>query len=121
VPPEQTSGYPSWGAAPALPPPPCAEQPGQASLVIASPVMSGANATITVTLNGPAPVGGAAVSLTGSGPAFSAPASCTVPAGAIAQTCSGTAGTVTSSQQVAISAAYGNLSLSATVTVLPNQ
>jgi hypothetical protein len=121
VPPEQTSGYPSWGAAPALPPPPCAEQPGQASLVIASPVMSGANATITVTLNGPAPVGGAAVSLTGSGPAFSAPASCTVPAGAIAQTCPGTAGTVTSSQQVAISAAYGNLSLSATVTVLPNQ
>jgi hypothetical protein len=119
VPPSQTSGYPSWGPDPVLPVHPCTEMPALAGVAIASPVTSGANAAITVTLNLPAPSGGAAVSLTGGGSAFSVPPTCTVPTGLSSQTCSGTAGIVTSSTQVTINAAYNNSTQSASVTVVP--
>jgi len=119
VPPAQTSGYPSWGLNPALPLAPCAEMPALAGLAIASPVTSRSSATITVTLNGPAPSGGAVVSLAGGSSVFSVPSTCTVLAGAVSQSCSGTGGTVTSSTTVTINATYNNSSQSATVTVVP--
>ena len=115
--PTQTSGYPAWGA-PVFPAPPCTELPALSGLAITSPVASGANAAITVTLSGSAPSGGAAVTLSG-GAAFSTPATCTVPAGASSQVCSGTAGIVTRSTQATVTATYNNSSQSATVTVTP--
>ena len=75
--------------------------------------------TGTVTLNGPAPSGGALVSLSSNNPAASVPANgMTIPAGATSATFAISTSAVATSTPVTISASYGGGSVSATLTVL---
>ena len=82
-------------------------------------VQGGANASATVTLSGPAPAGGAVVSLTSSNPAaVTVPASLTVPAGATSAATSAVATSAVSSTTTSvISATYGGVTRTATMTV----
>ena len=92
------------------------------SSMLVSPysVTGGANAQGTAFLTGPAPVGGAVVTLSSSNRAAAAvPASVTVPAGATSATFPITTSTVTTSTAVVISGNYTRLA-SATLTVLPS-
>jgi hypothetical protein len=74
----------------------------------------------TVTLNGPAPAGGAAVTLTSGDPAVAAvPATVTVAAGATSATFKITTTAVTSNTVVSITATYGGGSKAANLTVTP--
>jgi plastocyanin len=76
------------------------------------------NSTGTVTLNGPAPAGGAQVALSSSNPSVaSVPASVTVPAGATTVTFTVVTSVVVLSQDVTITASYNGSSRSATLTV----
>ena len=76
--------------------------------------------TGTVTLNGPAPSGGALVSLSSSNAAASVPANgVTVPAGATSATFTVTTSAVATSTSVTISGAYGGGTQTATLTVIP--
>jgi len=79
----------------------------------------GASATGTVTLNGPAPAGGAQVTLSSSSPAATVPASVTVPSGATSASFSVTTSAVATSAVVTISGSYGGGTQSASLTVLP--
>src|SRR5437763_2315471 len=72
----------------------------------------------TVTLNGAAPAGGAVVTLQSSSASASAP-SVTVPDGAMSVNFTITTTAVTASTPVTISAAYGGVSKSATLTLVP--
>lgn len=72
-----------------------------------------------VTLTGPAPAGGAVVSLANTNPAASMPASVTVPAGATTAKFTITGVTVTANQTGIVTATYGGASRSATLTVRP--
>jgi hypothetical protein len=82
-------------------------------------VTGGTPATGTVTLNGPAPAGGAQVALSSNNPAVSAPASVTVAAGATSATFSLGTSAVADSTAVTITASYGGATRTATLTVLP--
>ena len=117
---QNTSAYPVWtsGLNPENPPS-CSTLPTVAAVSVSpSQVASGANASITVTLNQAAPGGGAAITLSANGP-FTPQASCNVSAGQTTGTCSGTAGSVTASTQVTVTAVYYTSSQGGTVTVVP--
>jgi len=76
------------------------------------------NSTGTVTLNGPAPAGGALVALSSNNPSVaSVPTSVTVPAGATTATFTVNTSVVVFSQSVTITASYQSSSRSATLTV----
>jgi trimeric autotransporter adhesin len=87
-----------------------------------SSVIGGSSSTGTVTLNGPAPVGGAVVTLSSSNPAAAqVPASVTVAANATSATFTVTTAPVSTNAAVSISATYGSSqssSLSVTAAVL---
>ncbi len=81
-------------------------------------VVGGASSTGTVTLNGPAPAGGAVVTLTSSNTAAAqVPASVTVAAGAASATFTATTSPVVSTTAVTITASYNSVSRTATLTV----
>jgi hypothetical protein len=78
------------------------------------------SSTSTVTLSGPAPSGGALVTLSSSNTAAArVPASVTVAAGATNATFTVSTSTVTASTAVTISAAYGGVTRTASITVAP--
>jgi len=83
-------------------------------------VTGGASSTGTVTLGGPAPTGGAVVSLSSNNTtAARAPASVTVAAGATSASFTVSTSTVTTATAVTISAAYAGATRTATLTVNP--
>lgn len=85
-------------------------------------VASGGSSTGTVTLSGTVPGGsaGAVVTISSSNSAIvSVPANVTVPAGASSATYTATAGSVTATSSVLITANFGGTSLSPTLTVTP--
>lgn len=81
-------------------------------------VGSGGLSSGTVTLNGPAPAGGAAVALASQNATATVPPSVTVPAGGVSAAFAITTGSVSTSTPVVISATYGTTQ-SATLTVTP--
>jgi hypothetical protein len=86
-----------------------------------SSVVGGVQSSIgTVTLSGPAPVGGASALLSSSNTAAAqVPTSVTVPAGATSATFTVTSSAVAASTQVTISASYGGVTGTARLTVTP--
>jgi hypothetical protein len=83
-------------------------------------VTGGSPSTGTVTLSGPAPSGGAAVSLSGDNTtAATVPASVTVPAGASSATFTVSTSSVTTATSVNISASYAGVTKTASLTVQP--
>jgi hypothetical protein len=93
----------------------------QSVTVSPNSVLGGASAIGTVTLNGPAPAGGAVVALSSTNPtAAPAPASVTVPAGSISAPFTITTHAVAAVTVATISANYGT-SFAATLTVNPPQ
>jgi len=83
-------------------------------------VTSGNSATGTVALSGPAPSGGAVVSLSSSNPsAATVPSSVTVAAGATSATFAVTTSAVSAATPVTVSASYGGATQTATLTVNP--
>jgi hypothetical protein len=98
------------------------QQPSLTSLTLnPSSVVGGplGSSTGTVTLSGPAPSGGAVVSLSSSNPSVaSVPASVTVPAGATSATFTVNTSVVVVSTTVTISASYNGTTQTATLTVL---
>jgi LmbE family N-acetylglucosaminyl deacetylase len=84
-----------------------------------SSVAGGTTASGTVTLNGPAPAGGAQVALSSNSGAASVPASVTVPAGAASATFTITTTSVSASTSVTISGSYGGATQTGSLTVLP--
>jgi hypothetical protein len=85
-------------------------------------VVGGFSTYGTVTLSGPAPSGGVAVTLSDNSTAVSVPASVTVPAGSSSATFEITTSAVNSSTSVSISAAYSGATKSAVITItsIPN-
>src|SRR5438552_161181 len=77
------------------------------------------SSTGTVTLSGPAPAGGAQVTLSSSNAAASVPSSVTVPAASTTATFTISTSAVAASTPVTISASYGGTSTSASLTVMP--
>jgi hypothetical protein len=97
---------------------------GQASLaslgVNPASVVGGQSSTGTVTLSGPAPSGGAVVTLSSADPALaSVPPSLTIDAGITSQSFSIITSTVASSTPVDIGASYGGTTKTATLTLTP--
>jgi len=84
-----------------------------------SNVTGGNSSTGTVTLSGPAPASGAQVALSSNNGAASVPSSVAVPSGATSATFIVSTSAVTASTTVAISAAYGGVTRSASLTVTP--
>ena len=84
-----------------------------------STVVGGNPSTGTVTLSGPAPSGGAVASLSSNNSAATVPPSVTVPSGSASATFSVTTVAVSSSTAVDISALYGGVTRSASLTVNP--
>src|SRR5437016_790357 len=83
-------------------------------------VAGGNSSTGTVTLSGPAPAGGAQVTLSSSNTAAATvPSSVTVPAGATSATFTVSTSVVTASTAVTISAAYGGATRTASLAVTP--
>jgi hypothetical protein len=96
--------------------------PASLSAVSVSPtsVVGGSNAQGTVTLTGGAPSGGALVSLSSANPSVaSVPASVTVAAGASSATFAVTTSAVSVNTSVIITATYGGVSRTTTLTVTP--
>jgi hypothetical protein len=94
--------------------------PSSLSLSLASVTGGTSSPTGTVILNGPAPSGGAAITLSSSNAAASVPANgVTVPAGATSATFTLTTSAVATSTSVTISASYGGGTQTATLTVIP--
>ncbi|MFP5284297.1 MAG: hypothetical protein ACLGI9_01015, partial [Thermoanaerobaculia bacterium] len=98
-----------------------ASGPTLSALTLAPATFAGGCQTSTgkVTLTGPAPAGGAVVTITDTNPAASMPASVTVPAGATTAKFTITGVAVTANQTGAVTASYGGVSKSATLTVRP--
>src|SRR5207245_301008 len=93
---------------------------GLSSLALSpTTVTGGSSSTGTVTLDGPAPAGGAQVTLSSNSSAASVPASVTVPAGATSVTCTVTTAAVTAPPSATISASYSGVTRTATLTVNP--
>jgi len=82
-------------------------------------VTGGASSQGTVTLNAPAPSGGAVVTLSDNSSAAAVPASVTVPSGSTSATFTITTTSVSSSTTVTISAVYGGVTKTASLTVIP--
>jgi subtilase family serine protease len=87
--------------------------------VTPSSVTAGSNATLVVMLSGPAPAGGASVSLASDNAAFPVPASIAVPAGAMGVDLRVQTKAVAASTLVAVTAVYNNATKTAGVTVKP--
>jgi hypothetical protein len=87
--------------------------------VTPSTIAGGAFATVTVTLGGPAPLGGAAVTLLSNASAFPLPASLTVPAGRLIASTTVQTTAVTASTPVTVTAAYNGASKTANATLTP--
>src|SRR5205823_3471224 len=88
--------------------------------VSASPglVVGGSNASATVTLNGPAPAGGAAVTMQSSAPTvLQVPTTVTIPQGLTSKTVSVPTGVVLTSTGATVTATYSGVSLSSSVMV----
>ncbi len=83
-------------------------------------VVSGTGAVGTVGLSGPAPAGGALVSLSSSHSVASVPASLTIPAGATVATFSVTTGSASASTSATLSVSYHGVTVSAVLTVTPS-
>ncbi|HWN42772.1 MAG TPA: hypothetical protein VNW71_11155, partial [Thermoanaerobaculia bacterium] len=98
-----------------------ASGPALSALTLAPPTFAGGCQTSTgkVTLTGPAPAGGAVVTITDTNPAASMPASVTVPAGATTAKFTITGIAVAAKQSGTVTASYGGVNKSATVTVRP--
>jgi hypothetical protein len=98
-----------------------ASGPALSALTLAPATFAGGCQTSSgkVTLTGPAPAGGAVVTLSDTNPAASVPASVTVPAGATTAKFTITAVAVSAKQSGAVTASYGGVSKSGTVTVRP--
>jgi trimeric autotransporter adhesin len=96
--------------------------PSLASTTISpTTITSGASATVSVTLNGPAPTGGAQVTLTSSNSAaFPVPSSLLITAGNTTASLSVTSGSVSTSTAVTVTATYAGSSANAAVTVAPS-
>jgi hypothetical protein len=98
---------------------PVAPQPGVSSLSCSpAAIASGASTSCTVTLT-LAPSAPAAVAISTSDAALEAPASTTVPAGALTTTFTAAAGTVSSTRTVAVSASLNGVSATFQVAVQP--
>lgn len=82
-------------------------------------VNGGTSSAGTVTLSGPAPSGGAVVSLSSSGSAATVPASVTVGAGATSATFAVDTSAVTTATPITITASYGGATKTASLTVNP--
>jgi len=85
-------------------------------------IIGGNTVTVKVDLNGPAPAGGATVSLSSSVPAafnFSAPFSVIVPAGATSMTTTASTFAVASPTSVGVTATLNSSSVTESVTVIP--
>jgi hypothetical protein len=95
--------------------------PAAPSALALSPasVTGGSPSAGTVTLNGPAPAGGAQVTLSSNNPAAVVPASVTVAPGGTSANFSVTTSAVATSTLVSISASYGGGTQSASLTVIP--
>lgn len=95
--------------------------PSLLSLTLTPATIAGGCKTSTgkVTLTGPAPAGGAVVQLGNTNPAATVPSSVTVPAGATSAKFTITSTTVTASQTGTVTAIYGGVSKSSTLTVRP--
>ena len=90
------------------------------SLALAPATLAGGNAAVgTVTLNGPAPAGGATVTLTNANAAATVPASVPVAAGASSVTFPVTTVGVSASTAGAVGASYGGVGKSVALTVTP--
>src|SRR5204862_491875 len=90
------------------------------SVTCAPPAGAGPqSSTGTVTLSGPAPAGGAQVTLSSSNAAATVPSSVTVPAASTTATFTIITSAVAASTPVTISASYGGTSTSASLTVTP--
>ena len=84
-----------------------------------SSLQGGATASATVTLSGPAPSGGAVVSLTSSDAAVAVPSTVTVPQGASSAVVVISTSPVTTTTSSTISASYQGITRSTTITVTP--
>ncbi len=82
-------------------------------------VLEGASSTGTVTLNGPAPAGGAVITLAANSAATSLPASVTVPANATSVTFTITTASVSAATTSTITATYNSGNKTATLVVNP--
>jgi hypothetical protein len=96
--------------------------PASLTSLIANPssVTGGQSATGTITLSGPAPTGGAIVNLASANPAASVPGSIAVPASASSVIFTIKTSSVTSTTVGNITATYGGVTRSATLTVAPS-
>ncbi len=83
-----------------------------------APLNTGASSTCTVSLNAPAPVGGAAVTLSSNSAALTAPAVVTVGAGSTTATFTATAGTIASNQTATITATLNGSTQAATISLV---
>jgi hypothetical protein len=84
-----------------------------------SALTGGSSSTGMVTLSGPAPTGGAVVSLLSSNPSASVPANVTIPAGTTSTTFTVTTGSVAASTTAVISAVFSGVTQTASVTIAP--
>ena len=96
--------------------------PALASVAISpTTITTGSSATVSATLNGPAPAGGAQVTLTSSNnSAFPTPSSIPIAAGNTTASVSVTSGSVSTSTAVTVTATYAASSASAAITVAPS-
>jgi hypothetical protein len=121
IPGNATSNYPLWtNIFDPDDPPQCESLPLLTGVAVSpSQVVSGASASITVTLSQAAPAGGAAVQITANSGAFVPQGACNIAGGATTGTCSGTAGGVPGPTPVTLTATYYNSMQTAAITVVP--
>ena len=97
--------------------------PAQATLTsiqcVPSSVVGGSSSTCTVTLSGPAPNGGAVVTLSSNNPVVTIPATVTVPAGQTSASVTANTSVVSTVQAVVITATYSGVFKTTTLTVSP--
>ena len=82
-------------------------------------VTGGSSSTGTVTMNGPAPTGGAVVSLSSSDPSVTLPATVTIPEGTTSTSFNMTTSPVASATTAIISAVFNGVTQTASITVEP--
>lgn len=101
-------------------PPPPPAPPAIASIAVnGSNFVGGSSFSINVTLSTGAQTGGAVIGLASSSPAVAVPATMTIPAGAQNGTITVNSAQVLANTAVTITGAFGGLSKSATITLLP--
>src|SRR5882762_5184331 len=82
-------------------------------------VTGGSSSTGTATLNGPAPTGGAVVSLSSSDPSVTVPATVTIPEGTVSTTFPVTTSPVAAATTATVSAVFSGVTQTAAITVEP--